>query len=135
MNARQHRKEYDLSPLDFPAIQGPGESGIDIRTEPPIIVNKKVKLKITVKFVLVEFYNRKKHVVLTAFSVYEIPINEIKSRENVYEYYQDAILGLSEAYNFAKKQLPLPDISFNAAPIETYKQEIDGVLYLINTLN
>ncbi len=135
MKARQYRTEHDLSALDFPAIEGLGESRIDFRTEPPFIVNNKVKLKITIKYILVEFYNGKEHEVLTAVSVYEIPLNEIKSRENIYECYKDTTLGLSEAYNFVKKQLPLPDISFPPAPIETYQKEIDAVFYLLNTLN
>ena len=135
MNARHYRIEYNLSPLDFPAINGPGTSRIDFRTEPPFIVNNKVKLKITIKYILVEFYTNKEHEVLVAGSVYEIPINEIKLRENIYECYEDATLGLSEAYEYTKKQLPLPDINFRTAPIETYRQEIDGVFYLISTLN
>ncbi|SHH07128.1 hypothetical protein SAMN05443549_11512 [Flavobacterium fluvii] len=135
MNARQYRTEYNLSPLDFPAIEGPGESRIDFRTEPPFIVNNKVKLKITKKYVLVEFYNGKEHEILTAMSIYEIPINEIKSREHIYECYKDATLGLNEAYKYVKAKLPLPDIIFPTMPIETYKKEIDGVFYLLNTLN
>lgn len=135
MNARLYRTEYDLSAFDFPAITGPGTSRIDFRTEPPFIVNNKVKLKITTKYILVEFYDNKEHEVLVAMSVYEIPISDIKMRENIYECYEDATLGLSEAYQYAKKQLPLPDINFPTAPIETYRQEIDGVFYLLNTLN
>lgn len=135
MNARHYRTEYDLSALDFPAITGPGTSRLDFRTEPPFIVNNKVKLKITKKYVLVEFYNGKEHEVLTAVSVYEIPVNDIKDRETIYELYKDATSGLNEAYAFAKKQLPLPDIIFPNPPIETYHKEIDGVFYLINTLN
>lgn len=134
-NARQYRTEYNLSALDFPAITGPGTSKIDFKTEPPFIVNNKVKLKITNKFILVEFYNSKEHEVLTAVSVYEIPVNNIKVRESIYECYKDAISGLNEAYAYAKKQLPLPDIIFPAPPIETYRKEIDGVFYLLNTLN
>lgn len=135
MNARHYRTEYDLSALDFPAITGPGTSRLDFRTEPPFIVNNKVKLKITKKYVLVELYNSKEHEVLTAVSVYEIPVNDIKDRETIYEFYKDATSGLNEAYAFAKKQLPLPDIIFPNPPIETYIKEIDGVFYLINTLN
>lgn len=135
MNTRQYRTEYNLSALDFPAITGPGTSKIDFRTEPPFIVNNKVKLKITNKFILVEFYNSKEHEVLTAVSVYEIPLNDIKERENIYECYKDATTGLNEAYAYAKKKLPLPDIIFPTAPIETYQKEIDGVFYLLNTLN
>lgn len=135
MNARQYRTEYNLSALDFPAITGPGESKIDFRTEPPSIVNNKVKLKITKKYILVEFFNNKEHEVLTAASVYEIPINDIKVRENIYECYKDATSGLNEAYEYAKKQLALPDIIFPTAPIETYRKEIDGVFYLLSTMN
>nr|WP_315149858.1 hypothetical protein [uncultured Flavobacterium sp.] len=135
MNARNYRTEYDISALDFPAIEGPGESRIDFRTEPPIIVNNKVKLKITKKYTLVEFYNSKEHQILAAISVYEIPISEIKTREYIYEYFKDATLGLSEAYEYAKKKLPLPDINFPSLPLEIYHREIDGVFYLINTLN
>lgn len=56
MNARQYRTEYDLSALDFPAINGLGTSRIDFKTETPVIVNNKVKLKITKKYVLVDNY-------------------------------------------------------------------------------
>lgn len=135
MNARQYRTGYDLSPLDFPAITGLGESKIDFRTEPPLIVNNKVILKITKKFILVEFYNGKEHEVLSAVSVYEIPVNNIKVRESIYECYKDAISGLNEAYAHVKKQLPLPDIIFPAPPIETYRKEIDSVFYLLSTRN
>lgn len=121
--------------MDFPAITGPGESKIDFKTEPPFIVNNKLKLIITKKFILVEFYDRKEHEVLTAVSVYEIPVNKIKARESIYECYKDAISGLNEAYAYAKNQLPLPDIIFPTPPIETYQKEIDGVFYLLNTLN
>ena len=55
MNARHYRTGYDLSALDFPAIEGPGTTRIDFRTEPPFIVDNKVKIKITEKFILVEF--------------------------------------------------------------------------------
>ncbi len=135
MNARLYRTEYELSALDFPAIEGLGESRIDFRTEPPIIVNNKVKLKITKKYILVEFYNSIEHEVLSAMSAYEIPVTEIKTRENIHECFKDATLGLSEAYEFAKKKLPLPDIYFPSLPVELYKREIDGVFYLLNTLN
>jgi hypothetical protein len=135
MNARQYRTEYDLSALDFPAITGLGTSTIDFKTETPIIVNNKVKLKITNKFILVDFYDKKEHEVLTAVAVYEIPVSNIKVGENIYECYKDAISGLNEAFAFAKKKLPLPDITFPAPPIETYQKEIERVFYLINTLN
>lgn len=135
MNARLYRTEYDLSALDFPAIEGPGESRIDFRTEVPFIVNNKVKLKITKQYTLVEFYNSKEHKVLVAMSVYEIPISEIKTRENVHECFNDATLGLSEAYEYAKKNLPLPDINFPSLPIENYQKEIDRVFHLLNALN
>jgi hypothetical protein len=135
MNTRHYRTEYDLSALDFPAIEGIGESRIDFRTEPPFIVNNKVNLKITKKYILAEFYNGREHEILTAMSAYEIPISEIKTRENIYEVYNDATLGLSEAYEYAKKSLPLPDIGFPNLPIEIYQKEIDRVFHLLNTRN
>lgn len=70
--------KYDLSALDFPAITGPGTSKIDFKTDSPFIVNNKLNLQITKKYILVEFYNSKEHEVLTAVSVYEIPINILK---------------------------------------------------------
>lgn len=135
MNARHYRTEYDLSALDFPAIEGPGESRIDFKTESPIIVNNKVKLKITKKYILVEFYNNREHEILSAISVYEVPVSEIKTGENIHEFYKDATLGLSEAYEYAKKKLPLPHINFPSLPIEIYQKEIDRVFHLLNTLN
>ena len=135
MNARHYRTEYDLSALDFPAINGPGESRIDFISEVPFIVNNKVQLKITKKYILVEFYNSKEHEILAAMSVYEIPISEIKTRENIHECYNDATLGLSEAYEYAKTTLPLPDINFPSLPIEIYQKEIDRVFNLLNTRN
>ena len=135
MNARNYRKEYDLSALDFPAINGPGTSRIDFRTEPPYIVDDKMKLKITNKYILVEFYNNKEHEILTTISVYEIPLKNIETRETIYACFEDAVSGLNEAYEYAKKKLPLPDIFFPTPPIETYRKEIDGVFYLLNTLN
>lgn len=135
MNARLYRTEYNLSALDFPAIEGPGESKIDYITDPPIIVNNKMKLKITKKYILVEFYKGEEYEVLSSVSVYEVPITEIKTREDVHECFNDATLGLSEAYEYAKRKLPLPDINFPFLPIELYKREIDGVFYLLNTLN
>lgn len=135
MNARHYRTKYDLSALDFPAIEGLGESKIEFRTEAPLIVNNKLQLKITKKYILVEVYNRREHEVLTAISVYEIPMSEIKTRENIHECYNDATLGLREAYEFAKTNLPLPDINFTCLPIEVYQMEIDRVFSLLNTLN
>ncbi|MES2574711.1 MAG: hypothetical protein V4572_07195 [Bacteroidota bacterium] len=135
MNARHYRTEYNLSALDFPAFESLGESRIDFRTESPFIVNNKMQLKITKKYILVEFYKGNEHEILTAISVYEIPISEIKTRENIHEFYNDATLGLSEAYEFAKTNLPLPNINFSSLPIEAYQKEIDRVFYVLNNLN
>jgi hypothetical protein len=94
-----------------------------------------VQLKIIKKYILVEFYNSTEHEVLTATSVYEIPISEIKTKENIHECYHDATLGLREAYEYAKKKLPLPDINFPSLPIEIYEKEIDTVFHLLNSRN
>jgi hypothetical protein len=80
--------------------------------------------------------DNKEHEVLTTQSVYEIPCNEIKSREDVYEFYKDATLSLNEAYQFVQTKLPsLPSILLPAPPIENYQREIDGVFNLLNSRN
>lgn len=135
MNARQYRIKYDLSALDFPAIDGLGESRIDFRTESPFIVENKVILQITKTYVLAELYNGKKHTILSALSIYEIPVGEIQSRESIYDCYNDATLGLSEAYEFAKTNLPLPNIKIPSLPIELYQKEIDRIFHLLTARN
>jgi hypothetical protein len=135
MNARNFRVKLNLSPIDFPAIIGLGEQSDFTKTEPPVIVNNKVVLKITKKFILTETNTNKEYEVFTAQSLYEIPAIDIKTREDIYEFYKDADLGLSEAYQYAQRQMPLPVFSLPIQPIETYQKEIDGVFYLLNTRN
>lgn len=135
MNARNCRVKLNLSPLDFPAINGLGGQSDYTRTEPPIIVNSKIVLKITKKFIVTETYTKKEHEVFTAQSIYEIPASDIKAREDIYEVYKDATLGLSEAYQYAQKRMPLPTLSFPVPPIETYQREIDGIFHLLNSRN
>ncbi len=135
MNARKYRVKVNLSPLDIPPLKGLGEQKDFTQTEPPIIISGKLQLKITKKLLLIETYLNKEHEILSMQSIYEIPINEIKNRENIYECFKDATLGLSEAYNFVKNQVDLPKILFPIPPIENYQREIDGVFYLLNSLN
>jgi hypothetical protein len=135
MNARQYRTGYSLSALDFPAIDGLGQSTLGFRTDPPTMVNNMVNLKISMTYILIEYYDKKEYQVLTATSVYEIPANNIKA-ETVYRFYQDATAGLNEAFASARKNMPLlPAITFPTPPIEAFQREIGGVLSLINTLN
>ena len=136
MNARSYRVNLSLSPLDFPPIMGLGELSVSYRSEPPYIVNNKVVLTITKKYILLDVSNNKEHEILTAKSVYEIPSNEIKIREDVYEFYKDATLSLNEAYQYAQTQLPtLTKILLPNQPIETYRKEIDRVFDLLNSRN
>lgn len=135
MNARNYRSKLNLSPLDFPAIVGLGRQSDFTQTEPPIIVKNKVVLKITKAFILTETYTNIEHEVFKVQSVYEIPVDDIKTREAVYEFYKDATLSLSEAYQYVQKQIQLPNISFSTQPIETYRIEIDGVFHLLNSRN
>ncbi len=135
MNARNCRVKLNLSPLDFPPIIGLGEQSDFTQTDIPVIVNNKVVLRITKKLILIETYNNKEHEVFTVQSIYEIPANDIKTREDVYAFYKDATLSLSEAYQYAQNQVPLPSLSFHAPPIENYQKEIDGIFYLLNTQN
>src|SRR5688572_5815337 len=111
MNARSYRVSLNLSPLDFPAIMGLGETEITYGSEPHLIGNM-VVLNITNAFLLTDL-NNKKHNVLTTQSVYQIPCNEIKNREDVSAFYNDAALSLSEAYhNIRKTEIPdLPNLS------------------------
>ncbi|NOT91413.1 hypothetical protein [Ferruginibacter sp.] len=136
MNARSYRVNLSLSPVDFPAIMGLGQSSVFFQTETPHIINNKVLLTITKKYILIDMNNNKEHEVLTAQSVYEIPSNEIKSREYIYEFYKDATLSLNEAYQYAQMQMPLlPSILLKAPPIEIYQREIDRVFNLLNSRN
>ena len=140
MNARKYRIKVSPSRLDFPAIIGLGESRVNFRTEPPHIVNNRVILAITKTFVLVDksadLGNDKENEVLSVQCVYQIPPNEIKNREDVYECYKDTTLSLNEAYQYVQTQMPaLPNISLPTPPIEQYKQEIDGVFYILQSQN
>jgi hypothetical protein len=136
MNARSYRVNLSISPLDFPAIMGLGESSVFFQTEIPHILNNKVVLTITKRYVLLDVNNNKQHEVLSVQSVYEIPCNELKIREDVYEFYKDATLSLNEAYQFIRTQLPsLPQILFPNQPIEIYQKEIDRVFNLLDSQN
>lgn len=135
MNARNCRINLILSPLDFPPIDGLGGQSDFTQTEPLVISNKKVVLKITKKLIVTDNYANKEYDVFTAQSIYEIPTNELKHREDVYEFYKDATLGLSEAYQFVQKQMPLPQLLFPTPSIETYQREIDSVFALLISQN
>lgn len=135
MNARSYRTGLNISPLDFPPVDGIVENSVTYHSE-PILNNNKVLLKITKKFILHNIDNKKEHEVLSVQSVYEIPSNEIKTREDVYEFYNDAMLSLKEAYQYAQTQLSLlPTRQFPNQPIENYRGEIDRVFNLLNSRN
>lgn len=135
MNARSHRVNLSLSPLDFPAIMGLGQSSLDYQSEPHL--NKmNVVLTITKKYVLTDMNTNKQYQVLSAKSDYEIPSNLIKTRQDVYEFYKDATLSLNEAFQYVRTQMPaLPNIVLPTLPIENYKGEIDRVFNLLNSQN
>jgi hypothetical protein len=135
MNARNYRINLILSPLDFPVIKGLGQSYVAWKSEPKMIGNK-VSLTITKTYVLIDTFINKKYEILSAESIYEIPANEIKTREDVYDFYKDALLILDEAYKYQQTQLPmLPSRLFLSEPIESYKAEIDRVFNLLNSRN
>jgi hypothetical protein len=135
MKARNYRIKFDISPLDFPPVDGIVENSVNYHSE-PILNNNMVLLKITKRFILHNIDNKKEHEVLSVQSVYEIPSNEIKSREDVYDFYKDALLSLDEAYKDAQTRLPLlPSRLFPDQPIEGYKLEIDRVFDLLNSRN
>lgn len=134
MNARNYRTNLRLSPLDFPAITGLGESSVAWQSEPHI--NKEnLLLTISKKYILSEM-NNKQHEILAVTSDYEIPYKLIKTREDLYEFYIDATLSLNEAYQYVRAQMPaLPIITFPVQPLESYRREIDRVFHLLNSQN
>ena len=135
MNARAHRINLNLSPLDFPAISGLGQSSVSYQSEPKIN-NKNLLLTITKQYVLTDMDINREYVILSVQSDYEIPINLIKCREDVYEFYKDATLTLNEAYQYARRQIQtLPNVPFPIQQIETYKAEIDRVFSLLDRQN
>jgi len=76
----------------------------------------------------------KQHNVLSAQSIYKIPPADIKNREDVYEFYKDALLMLNEAYQYAQTQMPaLPIRSFAYQPIEGYQKKINAFFNLLNS--
>jgi hypothetical protein len=133
MNARSYRVNLIVSPVDFPAINGMGESTINYHSEPKLI-NNNVVLSIAKKYILLDVFNNKQHEILETQSIYEIPVNEIKTRNDVYEFYNDATRSLNEAYQVALTELPtLHKIVFPNIPMENYKGEIDRVFNLLNS--
>ena len=135
MNARSYRINLSTSPLDFPAIVGLGQSSVAYQSEPHID-KMNVVLTITKKYMLTDINANKEYEVLSVKSDYEIPSNLIKSREDVYEFYKDATLGLNESYQDFRKNLPaLHNIQFPNQPIENYRAEIDRVFNLLTSQN
>ena len=139
MNARTYRVKHNLSPFDFNAKKGLGESSLSYQSEPKL-VNNNIVLSITNSYIMTDMFTNKGHEVLKVQSVYEIPHNEIKSREDVYEFYNDSVSSLNEAYQAYKHELqpqsvPLPNIIFPNQPIENYKGEIDRVFNLLISRN
>lgn len=138
MNARSYRVNLIVSPLDYRVEKGLGETSVSYQSEPFLIGNKLV-LKIANSYILTDMFTNKEHEFLKVQSVYEIPPNEIKSREDVHEFYKDALISLHEAYQAYKSQQPntaaLHNIKFYNLPIENYKREIDRVFNLLNSLN
>ncbi len=135
MNAKQYRTIQNLSPIDFPAVNGLCVQSTLTFSDPPSFANKRLVLKITKTFLLTESFTNKEHEIFRTQSVYEIPINVIIKKEDLYEFYQDAELSLSEAYEYVQKQVPLPPVQFPPEPIENYQKECDSIFQFISSLN
>jgi hypothetical protein len=135
MNARSYRVNISSSPLDFRVDGGLIDSSVSCQSEPHI--NKQnLALTITKMYVLTDMNTNRKHGVLAVKSDYEIPINLLRSREDVYEFYKDALLGLNETYQLHRTISPtLFNITFPNQPIESYKGEIDRVFGLLDSQN
>lgn len=135
MNARNYRVKIIPSQLDFPAISGLGRQSDYTQTEVPVLSNNKVVLKTTKTLTITDEFSDKEYEVMKIQSIYEIPVNAIKTQEDVYEVYKDATLTLSEAYKYVQRHMPLPNLPFPMQPMEMYGREIDGVMHLINSRN
>lgn len=135
MNARKYRVSLSLSPFDFPAITGLGQSSVTYFSEPRIH-DKNVLLSITMIYILTDMATNMDYEVLSVKSDYKIPILLINLKEDVYDFYKDAAISLNEAYLYFQRQFePLPDISFPIQPIENYQKEIDRVFNLLSSQN
>ncbi|RZK76503.1 MAG: hypothetical protein EOO85_11190 [Pedobacter sp.] len=136
MNARNYRVNLNLSPLDFPVIVGLAQSTVLFRTEVPQITNNKVALTITMQYTLLNVNAVKMYPVLATQSTYEIPATQIKTREDVYDFYKDSLSSLNEAYRNAQSQvLALSSRLFPNQPIEDFQREIDRVFSLLHSQN
>ena len=135
MNARSYRVDVRNTPLDFPAITGLGQSTFTGASEPHLN-DDKLGLNIVKQYVLTDMDTNQQYSILAVQSLYQIPQRKIKSREDVYEFYKDAILAWNEVYQRAEADMPtLHKTVFPTPPIEKFKTEIDRVLSLLNSRN
>lgn len=135
MNAGGFRVGVNLSPLDFPSINALGRPAHLTQVEPPLVIEGKLKLSITNKFLLTDMNENKEYEILSAQSIYEIPTNIINTTEDIYAFYKDATLLLISAYRYVQTQRPLPDIPLSVLPIGHYTSEIERILNLLNSQN
>lgn len=138
MDARSYKIALNISPFDFRIESTLGESSVSYHSEPKLYGNK-IVLEITYSYILTDMFTNKEQEVLTVQSVYEIPTNEIKNREDVYEFYKDALQCLNEAYQAYKYEQAqpemLPNLTFPNQPIENFKLEIDRFFNLLISQN
>ncbi len=135
MDVLKYRVRTTASEFDFPAINGLGENSIDYQSEPKMN-GTKLLLTIANKYVLTDMDENKRYDVLSVRCDYEVSANLIRTREDVYAFYADAMLALNEAYQFVKNQFStLPKIVFPLPPIDNYQKEINRVLALLNSQN
>jgi hypothetical protein len=114
---------------------GLGESHFTGASEPHLNGDK-LHLNIVDQYVLIDMDTNRQYTVLAVQSLYQIPMIEVKSREDVYEFYKDAILAWNEVYRRAEGDMPtLPKAVFPTPPIEKFQNEIDRVFSLLNSRN
>jgi hypothetical protein len=135
MIARNYLTKVQYSQLDFPALNGLANQATLTETIPPVVVNGKVVLKIKKVLAIADLHDNKEHQVLKAQSVYEIPAGEIKGKEDLYAFYQDAEFNLFEGYREAQKHIPIPAVTVPPdEPIENYLQTLDYIYQTIQRL-
>jgi len=81
--------------------------------------NSKFVLRITKVLLLTENLTNNGHEVFKAPSVYEVPIKDLVTTEDLYEFYKDAELNINQAYHYAWTQIPLPAVQFPPEPMES----------------
>lgn len=135
MDASKYRTDIKRSPIDFPPIIGLAMQSIFTTTDTPKIINGKLQLKLTKGILITETDSKIEHKIFDLSIVYQIPISEIKTDDDLYEFYKDALLNLIQSYQYAQSLTSLPVFQFPLEPSEKFSKEYATIFHAINSLN